>query len=303
MRQTNLSSVDLNLLKVLDQIDRHHSVTGASKALGVGQPAVSQALARLRLTFQDALFTRGPGGLQPTPRALEIIGPIRASLGQIEHSLFGPQQFDPATTDTRFFIGASDYAAALFIPELMVAMASSMPAANLSIRRADKSDAMAMLSDGSVDAAIGLFPDVVPYIRRRTLFSDRHVCVFNAALCDLPDPMTLDDYVAHDHLLVSLDGSPVGFVDGLLAAEGLQRRVAVTTPYFLQSAYLLESLPLIASLPERFVRSCPRLSTMATRPLPLDGPRFDVSVAWRAGDDRNPRTAALTRLLIEAAAR
>ncbi|MEM6987972.1 MAG: LysR family transcriptional regulator, partial [Pseudomonadota bacterium] len=297
---SNLASVDLNLLKVLDQVAHHGSVTAAAKSLGVGQPAVSQALSRLRLTFQDELFTRGPGGLVPTPRTEAIIGPIRTSLGQIEQSVFGPQQFEPASTATRYFIGASDYAATLFVPAIMQALRAHMPAANLSIRRADKSNAMDMLASGDIDLAIGMFPETQAFVRRRTLFTDRHLCVYNPALVQLPDPLQLADYVAHDHMLVSLDGSPVGFVDSLLKQHGLQRRVAVTTPYFLQSAYLLESLPLIATLPERFVHECSTLSSMATRPLPVEGPGFDVSLAWRAGDDRNPRIAALTSLIIQA---
>jgi len=236
----------------------------------------------------------------PTPRTEAIIGPLRTSLSQIEQSLFGPQDFNEATTETRFFVGASDYAAALLVPKIMRRLAERMPTANLAIRRADKSDMMALLANGEIDIALGMSPDTSPWVRRRRLFKERHVCVFNPGLLNLPDPLSLQDFLGCDHMLVSLDGTPSGFVDRILEKLGHQRRVSVSTPYFLQSAYLLERLPLIATLPERFALECSSLSKMAIRKLPFDGPEFDVSAAWRAGDERNPRIASLQDVVLTA---
>ena len=297
MRKNNLSSVDLNLLKVLNEIELQGSVTAAADVLGLGQPAVSQALSRLRVTLKDDLFRRGPNGMTPTSKMQELVGPLRTALGQIEQTIFGPQSFDPIHTDTRFVIGASDYAAAILTPRIKQAMANQMPNANLSIRAADRSDADKLLTNGEIDLALGLFPEMPDWIRRRRLYQERHICVFNPEVISLPDQMMLEDYVAHDHLLVSLDGSARGFVDGILAKHGLGRRVAVTTPFFLQAPYFLRRLPLIATLPEKFVQDCVILSKMATRVLPFDSPGFYVSAAWRSGDDRNPRISALCDLV------
>lgn len=300
MLENNLQTIDLNLLKVLNELERQGSVTAAAAALGVGQPAVSQALSRLRDTLGDDLFVRGPGGMVPTTRTREIIGPLRISLGQIQQSLFGPQDFEATTTETRFFIGASDYVAALLVPDIMRVLRKNMPNANIAIRRADRSNAVVLLANGEIDLALGMFPETADFIRRRRLFIDRHVCVFNPALADLPDPISMQDYLSLDHMLVSLDGNPLGFVDDILKSRGVNRRVSVTTPYFLQSAYLLQTLPVMATLPERFVRTCVRLTDMAVRTPPFDGPDFTVSMAYRAGDDRNPRIAALTDTVLKA---
>ncbi|MEM8794295.1 MAG: LysR family transcriptional regulator [Pseudomonadota bacterium] len=300
MRSNNITTIDLNLLKVLNEIEKQGSVTLAAEALGLGQPAVSQALARLRVTLNDDLFVRGPGGMVPTPRMVELTGPLRTALGQIEHSLFGHQSFDEAGTETRFFIGASDYAASLFVPKIMKAIAERMPKATLSVLRADKSDAERLLMNGEIDAALGLFTERSEWIRYRHLYCERHVCVFNPEFLSLPDPLTAKDYATCDHLLVSLNGSPSGFIDDLLEKQGLKRRVALTTPYFLQCADLLEKLPLIATLPERFVRHSSGLSEMSVRTLPFDSAGFDVSVAWRKGDEKNPRSAALQDVVLQA---
>lgn len=300
MHENNLQSIDLNLLKVLNAIEQQGSVTAAADVLGLGQPAVSQALSRLRLTLRDDLFVRGPKGMTPTPRMQELIGPIRTALGQIEQTLFGAQEFDPLTTQTRYFIGASDYAAALLTSRIMQAMAEHMPHANLSIRRTDRTDAGTMLTNGDIDLALGLFPDTPQWIRRRRLFKERHICVFNPALLRLPKKLTLTDYANYDHLLVSLDGSTTGFVDDILAKHGLERRVAVTTPFFLQTPFLLSELPVVATLPEKFVLDSSGLSGMETRQLPFDSPGFFVSAAWRSGDDRNPRISTLFELVTRA---
>ncbi|MEM9477861.1 MAG: LysR substrate-binding domain-containing protein [Pseudomonadota bacterium] len=300
MHESNLRSVDLNLLKVLNEIERQGSVTAAAEVLGLGQPAVSQALSRLRLTLKDDLFQRGPKGMTPTPKMQALIGPLRMALGQIEETLFGVQAFDVATTQTRFLVGASDYAAAIVTPSMHRALVAHMPNATLSIRRADRSDAEKLLSNGDIDIALGLFPKKSDWIKTRRLYQERHVCVFNQSLLHLPDPLPLTDYVAHDHLLVSLDGSARGFVDDILQKEGVERRVALTTPFFLQAPSLLEHLPLIATLPEKFVRQSSILSKLAIRSLPFESPGFPVSVAWRSGDDLNPRISALCDLVLKA---
>ena len=301
MLKNNLNAIDLNLLKILSEIERQGSVTGAADVLGLGQPAVSQTLARLRATLKDDLFVRGPGGMVPTPKVQALIDPIRTALGQIEHSLFGSQSFDASTSDTRFVIGMSDYAAAIMTPRIIEVMGQRMPLASITIRRADRSDTEALLADGKIDMAIGMLPRTTEWIKRKRLYRERHICVFNGDLLSLRRSLSVEDYAAQDHLLVSLDGSPHGFVDTILDRQGLDRRIAITTPYFLQCAYLLERLPLVATLPERFVAGCPVLSKLEVRSLPFESPSFDVSAAWRAGEDRNPRLSHLKETVFAAA--
>lgn len=297
MHQAHLKAVDLNLLKILVEIETRGSVTAAAEALGVGQPAVSQALSRLREALQDDLFIRTAGGMTPTPRLRELVGPIRSSLGQIEQVLFGPQDFDPQRTETRYRIGLSDYAASLLTDRLLSGLAQRMPRASVSLLRADKADAMQLLRDGKIDLAIGLFSKAEPWIRRRRLLVDSHICVFNPLLVTLPDPLTLETYAAQDHLLVSQDGSSEGFVDAILRDKGLGRRIVMTTPFFLHCSDLLQSLPCIATLPKRFVESRPTLQELSRRSLPFEAPEFSVSAAWRASDDKDPRLRSLQSVI------
>lgn len=298
MHKNNLANIDLNLLKVLSEIERHGSVTGAAHALGIGQPAVSQALSRLRETLKDDLFVRSSGGVTPTSRVRELIEPLRLALGQIEETVFGMGDFDRSTSATRYLLGASDYAAVSFIPNIKIALAERMPNVNLAVVRADRSDAETLLSNGKIDMALGMFPNPGNWMKCRRLFTERHVCVFNPELVSTPDPMTIKDYAAHEHMLVSLDGTATGFIDKILHEKGLSRRVSVTTPYFLQSAYLLKRLPLIATLPERFVQGCSTLSKMAIRELPFETATFDVSALWRSADEKSARFLELKDVVV-----
>ncbi|MEM8776129.1 MAG: LysR substrate-binding domain-containing protein [Pseudomonadota bacterium] len=300
MHKSNLNTVDLNLLKVLNEIEKQGSVSHAAKALGVGQPAVSQALSRLRRTFNDPLFERGEGGMAPTSRMQDLIVPVRAALEQIEQSIFGERNFDPAQTTTRYFVGVSDYVSALLVPELLPRFERAMPKADLSLRPCDRSNVFKLLSNSEIDLAIGLFNNIPRWFRRRRLFRERHVCVFNPDLVNLPKKLTLKRFAACDHLLVSLDGSPSGFVDEFLKGAGLRRRVRVTTPYFLQAAELLQFSPLIAALPERIVLKNKSMINLARRELPFQTPEFDISMLWRASDDRNLRQTVLREIVLSA---
>src|SRR6516165_9126679 len=118
MNRIDLRQVDLNLLKAFDALERHRSVTKAGQALGLGQPAMSHALARLRELTMDELFVRGASGLQPTPRALQLIGPVRSALSQIEVALYGAQDFQPETAAQDFRVGMSDLVSAAMLPKL-----------------------------------------------------------------------------------------------------------------------------------------------------------------------------------------
>ncbi len=119
MHPINLNTLDLNLLKTFDALERERSVTRAADCLGLGQPAVSQALGRLRGHLQDDLFVRGASGMEPTERARALIGPIREALRQIEVSIYGDQAFEATAFAGSFAIAVSDFVAAALMPRLL----------------------------------------------------------------------------------------------------------------------------------------------------------------------------------------
>jgi LysR family transcriptional regulator, mexEF-oprN operon transcriptional activator len=296
----NLLSVDLNLLKAFDALERDRSVTKAAARLHVGQPALSHALSRLRALTSDRLFVRGPGGMMPTPRALKLIGPVRDSLAQIENTLFGSESFDPATARHAFRIGMSDFGAAAVVPRLSRTLSRIAPGMSLSIHNADRSNAAAKLDNGAIDLAIGFFPHCATWHRKERLFEEDHLCVFHPKQVKATRPISLKDFLNHAHVLVRLQGEDRGFVDDILDKRKLQRKVMIASPYFLLAGYLLHQLPMIAVLPRHYAELCAMTCGLVASPLPFPTPSYEVSMLWRSRDESNTSLAFLRQTLSDA---
>lgn len=301
MREPNIANLDLNLLKVFEALVAEGSVTRAAERLGIGQPAVSQALGRLRDSLGDDLFVRGADGMRPTPRAVLLVGPITDALRQIESAIYGVREPSTGGEPLPLTIGATDLVAAVVIPTLLERLGDALPGASVLLAHADRETAAQMLLDIQIDVAVGYFPDVPKWLQRERLFSETHVCVFNPALVSATAPITLDDYVRYQHILVSPTGRPGGFVDDMLSIEGRRREVVLTTPYFLLVSHLLSERPLIATLPRRYAEKCAGLARLVVSPLPFKTPSFDISLLSRTSDTRSPTQATLRRIIAESA--
>jgi LysR family transcriptional activator of mexEF-oprN operon len=288
MNRIDLRQVDLNLLKAFDALERHRSVTRAGQALGLGQPAMSHALARLRELTLDELFVRGASGLQPTPRALQLIGPVRSALSQVEVALYGAPDFQPETAAQDFRIGMSDLVSAEVLPKLARTLSRTAPGVTMSVLNSDRFNAAGLLDGREIDLAIGLFPETAEWHVKEALFEEHHSCVFNPKLVKAKAPISLADFTAYPHILVTLKGDRQGFVDDILGKMGQKRRVLIASPYFLFAGYLLHQLPVIAALPHRYAALCATTSQLTVSPLPFETPRFTVSMMWHRRDQNLP---------------
>lgn len=287
MNDIDLSAVDLNLMKSFEALERGRSATKAGQLLGVGQPAMSHALARLRELFMDELFIRGGAGLEPTPRALALIGPIRAALGIIDTTLRGDRTFKPETAAATVRLAMSDVGVVSLLPPLLNLLRAEAPGLDVVVHPATPDSLPDDLDRGYVALASGVFPVSSPWHRSERLYDDDFLCVFNPALLDVGPEMTLERFVAERHLLVSRRGDRVGVVDETLRTLGLQRRVAAVVPYFLAAAHALLDAPLVATFPRRFAEHCCIRHGLAAVPLPFPSPRYAVSLVWHGQNDQD----------------
>jgi len=301
MNDIDLRAVDLNLLKTFDAMAREGSVTRSAERLGLGQSAVSHALNRLREVTRDELFVRGAGGMEPTARARDLIGPIRAALAGIEGALFGLQAFDAARTEQSFNVGITDDVAAAMMPDLARALAEAAPGAVLRLRDVDSANAGAMLDGREIDLALGQFPVHAAWHRQRPLYEEDHVCIHDPNLLDLDTPVSIDDFIRHPHIVVSRGGEEADFIDHILARRGLVRRVALITPYLMLAGELVRRLPMLACLPRRYASACAEGGDVVLGPLPFKTSATQVSMMWRTSDDISPAQAFLRDLALEAA--
>jgi LysR family transcriptional activator of mexEF-oprN operon len=298
----NAKSLDLNLLVTFEALMRTRSVTGAAKALGVGQPAMSAALKRLRALLGDEIFVRGRHGLTPTTRAMELEPVVTRALSDLRNALFVQRPFEPSAEARAFHIGTSDYIAAGLAPPLLQAIERDAPGVALVFHHTRKDHVPAALEAGVIDVALGYFPELYGPLKVRRLYTDELVCLFDPEACGVAPPLSLADYVRLPHLLMSTRGETSGVVDEALNAEGRSRRVRAAMPYFLSLPFCLYGLKAVACAPRRMAELCANATRLAVSPVPAPMPALEVSMAWTARADRDPGLVWLRGLIASVAA-
>jgi DNA-binding transcriptional LysR family regulator len=282
-----LSAVDLNLLVVLDALLLTRSVTRAAGRLGLSQPAVSNALARLRRTLNDPILVRGPGGMVATPRALSLEQTVRTALRAIDDGLVHDARFSPTLTPRTFIVAATDYVQFLLLGPLVDALRKTAPAVRLRVVPVTQRFPWHALETGDLDLAIiGRTPDKPSGLRQRALLSDRIVCVMRRDHPAARGPLGLEEYLALDHV----DALPVespGLADIYLARVGRRRRVVATTPHFLVAPFVVAQSDCALALSARVATVLSRTVDISVRDLPFPAPEFSVHAYWheRLHDD------------------
>ena len=280
----NLAAVDLNLLVAFEALMAERHVTRAGQRIGLAQPSMSSALTRLRLLFDDQLFVRGAGGMQPTPRALALAEPVSEALAQVRRALTPAPHFSPATARHRFTIAVTDYGDLVVVPVLVGLLRRAAPGIDLTVRPiTDARDSLARLERGELDALVGGHLPASPQTVRQRLFTERFACIRAGGARG-----TLDEerYLALPHALFSSvggDGAP-GAVDAMLAGRGLRRRIAVTLPHVIAVPFAVAGTDLVATMAERIARRFAASAgvTLAALPFPLEPFAVDLIHARHA---------------------
>ena len=287
----NILTFDLNLLRVLDALLRERNVSRAAEHLALSQPAVSNALGRLRDLLDDPLLVRVGRAMQPTPRALELEAPIRAALRQIEESLSEGSRFDPARSRQRFTIALTDYAEMLLMPRLLARLAEQAPGIRIDVRHLSPRLPAEALEKGELDLAVGRFEALPPRFAGSRWMSETLQLVARRDHPQLQAGLDLETFLRLRHLWVH-GGQTRGMVEQWLGEQGLSREIVYTTPNYLQAAHIAASGELVAVLPTRLARYFAGLLPLQLFDLPFElGPfhleivsldlrRRDTSLQW-----------------------
>lgn len=291
---TNITGLDLNLLKALDALIDTRSVTRAADRLGLSQPAVSGMLARLRDVFNDPLFLRTQRGILPTPRAEALAIPLKRMLADIE-TLLQPVAFDPATVHATVRIAATDYAQTAVILPLLQTLRAEAPGLRIAVQPVDKRSFPTQLESGLLDLAL-VTPDMAPdTLRARSLFDESYICILRAGH-PAADKLDLDRFCRLDHAIMSHDGTGFrGATDEALARLGKSRRVITTVPSFLVLIELVRQSDMIALVPQRLTRN---VSGIVTRPPPLTVAGFTKIAVWHERLQHDPTHSWLRQRLV-----
>ena len=294
----NVQELDLNLLRVFDAVLRDRSVTSAAKRLGLTQPAVSNALARLRALFEDALFVRTPGGMDATPFARELAEPVRQALALLESALAHGPGFDPATSTRAFRFYMSDLGQIEFLPPLVERARRVAPGVRLEAVSLEVEDIGDALAAGTLDLAVGFLPGLGPPVRRQPLFRDPYVCLMRADHPDIGKTLTRKKFLAASHALVSYKGGH-RVIEEALERAGLSRKIALRVPHFTVVPMVLERTDLILTLPAKVARVYERQGSFRFLPPPVPIPPADVAAHWHERFERDPGNRWLRETIME----
>ncbi|MDP9044093.1 MAG: LysR family transcriptional regulator [Pseudomonadota bacterium] len=305
----NFRTLDLNLLRVFDVVMAERNLTRAAERLSLTQPAVSNALKRLKEAVGEDLLTREAFGVKPTPRAEALWPEVRAALGHLR-AAFSPESFDPAADPATFRIAMSDATAALFMPPLVARIQADRALANVRVIPPRTRDPTDLLERGEVDLAVGYFPEAAEALasqghesalRQIRLHDSDYVCVMREGHPLASGELTLDAYCAADHLLVNFSGLPYGRADQALAALGRKRRIMLTVNQYFTAGRVVANSDLVTVLPEFFVGATGYREQVVTRALPFALEGLHVAMLWHRRNDRDRSQQWLRARFLEVA--
>lgn len=290
-----LGEFDLNLLRVLDALLAERSVTRAGAMLGRSQPAVSNALHRLRTALGDDLLVRGPGGLTLTPRAEAIRQPLHDAIAQVKELLFEGASFSPAHATGVFRISTPDRQSLAVVPSLLDRLQRSAPDTTLHVMTADHHHALALLEEGRTDLAIGWIDDEPRHLRHEILIEEHLHCVLRRGhpLLKRKARFDIDGVLSFPHVVVSATGARTAIFDDLLAARGLGRKALVTVSNFTVVPQLLARSDMIGVFTQLAADIFETSFGLARRPVPLDIGKLTTKMVWHVRTDRDKAQAWL----------
>lgn len=294
-----LHEVDLNLLVVFQRLLAERRVSKVAGQLGLSQPAVSNALARLRRQFGDELFLRTPSGMSPTPLAEQMAEPVSQALAMLHAGINPRGTFDPAREERAMTIGMTDIAEIDFLPALVERVRRDAPGITLSTVRNSAVNLRDEMESGKVDLAIGLLPQLKAGFFQRRLFTQRYVCLFRRGHPLDAKKVTLADFRAAEHLVVVSAGTGHGRVDELMRRAKVERRVRLTVPHFVSVGHILQATELVATVTERLAQRLAGPFGLSYVAHPVKLPEIAINLFWHARYHRSAANQWLRGTVVE----
>jgi len=273
-------AMDLNLLVVFNEVFQEQQISSVAKRLNLSQPAVSNALARLRRTFDDPLFVRTKVGMQPTPLAEQLAEPIRLALNGLTEAMNLQEKFDPATSRRTFTVALTDVAELYFMPRLIAHCTRLAPQVSIRTERTERLDLMSDMGSGRIDVAIGAFRQVSEALFQRRLFQQSYVVLMRQTHPLVDVNLTLKRYLSAQHLMVNSSESPYDRINLDLEKAGVLQQVKFSVPHFTAVPYIIANSDLLVTVPQKLAESTALPFRLTCRPAPLVLPELQTNIFW-----------------------
>lgn len=275
-----LQDIDLNLLIVFQLMYRERKTGPVAEQLGLTQPAISNALARLRVALGDELFERTARGMRPTPFADNIAESIGYALSTLQDGINYQERFDPLSSDRSFCVNMTDLGEIYLLPTLMAYLSENAPNISVSTVRDKGRSLKEDLETGSVDLAIGLIPQLEAGFYQRRLFDQDYVCLMRKDHPMAKGELTLERFAQAEQIIIDAQDTGHGKVEKILARSGINRISRLKLPHFISAPYIVAETDLIATVTEKLALQTAEKLGLAIRPHPVDIPPAQINTFW-----------------------
>jgi DNA-binding transcriptional LysR family regulator len=297
----NINTVDLNLFLVFRAIYATRSVTAAGDRLCMTQSAVSNALKRLRDRFNDPLFVRTPGGMQPTPMALQLFDLVEEGVLKFTQAIDRARTFDPATSDRLVRIAMNDVGHSVLLPTIMSAIRETAPGVRLeTLAPSSEQETRRLLLDGEIDLALGSWQPLGPGFHQQTLFDESFALLLRNGHPMSGRAPTIEEYLNVEHVTYRPSGASELALQSALSDEGIlaRRKVVLTAAHFVGLAAVVASSDFVLTLPCRLAAVMEKGEPGVTVvPVPFFLPPFPVLMQWHDRFDTDGGHGWLRQLL------
>lgn len=273
--------LDLNLLPVVLAVMEERSVSRAAIRLGWSQPKVSIALNKLRAALGDPLFIRGSHGVEPTPRALSLMAPTREILAKIQQNVLSHASFDPASSSRNFCFAMSDVGEMFMLPTLMRYLSEAAPNVSVSSVTLPAEDIANGLEQGSIDLAVGYFPDLTKRnFYQQRLYSHSFVSIIRAGHKLQGDQLSMEEFLAVGHAVVKPEGRSHEAFEQVLAKNRIKRRIVLSVPHFMSIPFIVASTDLLVTVPAALGEKFKTIADIRLIYPPVEVPTVDLRQHW-----------------------
>ena len=291
----NLSDKDLNLFVVFDVIYTERNLTKSGGVLGITQPAVSNALSRLRENFNDELFVRTSKGMVPTPVAENMVNDIRQALDLIRNSISESESFNPKTANATFRISIGDTSEYRLLPQLIKNISYLAPGVDVESYLTPRTETPKELAAGNIDFAIDPPIHSDPNLRNKKIYQDDYVLVVNKKHpIAKKKKISLEDYLNLSHIHISKRASGLGHVDTTLNRLGLTRRITLRAQHFLVAPYIIDQ----SNLAMTTIKSFSRGRELKVFQLPFKINPLVLHLYWHVNKDMDPANKWMRELIL-----
>lgn len=290
---------DLNLLPIFVALMEERSVTRAAERMGMTQPALSNALSRLRLMLQDQLFVRERYGIQPTPIALELSPLIAEALAQLDDAVLGQQAFDPAQAERLFTIAPNGYVEFVLVPAVVARLEKVAPGIKLRLTPYGNDLVETGVVSGTTALVLGRIVDPPDNLVVQHLMDEGLACAVRADHPAIGDAMTREQFETMKHVNIVPPGRMRAGLFQALAQQQLKRDVAISVTNFFAAAEMVAVTDYCATLPSLICRQLMHDPRLKILPAPVDLGSFPVEMAWHVRYRHDPAHRWLRALIGE----